>query len=632
MRTHAIATLVTVLLLAACAAERPAPSPQPPVGTSVVDPHSFANLDDVTVRHLSLDLEIDFEQRQLHGHATLELADHVANHLVLDTRDLDIERVRLDDGTDVDIILGEEDPLLGRSLTVPITPETVRVTVHYSTRPEAEALQWLPPELTAGGEHPFLFSQSQAILARTWVPCQDSPAVRMTYDATLRVPAGLMAVMSATNGIEAHDDGVYTFSMRQPIPSYLLALAVGDLEFRPLGPRTGVYAEPPVVAAAAWEFADTERMMDAAERLYGPYRWERYDILVLPPSFPFGGMENPRLTFATPTILAGDRSLVALVAHELAHSWSGNLVTNATWNDFWLNEGFTSYIENRLMEELYGVAYAEMLAALDLASLRRTLSDLEPDSVDSHLVFDLAERNPDDGMTDVAYNKGASFLRSLERQVGRERWDEFLNDYFQTFAFQSIDTPTFLAFLDERLLAGDAELARRAQTDAWVYGPGLPDSLVEAQPAAFAHVGGAVGSWQDGTAAADLSTDGWTTHHWLHFLQSLPEDLSQAQMTDLDSAFGFTESGNSEILATWLGIAVREQYTSADPALESFLMTVGRIKFLTPLYQALLDADERDRALEIYERARNRHHPVTVSSLDRLLAWEGVPEPAASPD
>jgi aminopeptidase N len=590
--------------------------------SSIRDPHSYANFEEVTVHHLDLDVEVDFDSRQLSGTATLSFADSDAETLILDTRDLDIQAVTLDNGSEAVFRLGDDDPLLGRPLEVSLADNSRAVTITYSTDPGAEALQWLAPEQTAGGLKPFMFSQSQAILARTWVPCQDSPAVRMTYDARIRVAPGLMALMSAENGTVRSSDGVYEFSMKQPIPSYLLALAVGDLEFRELGPRSGVYAEPSVVDAAAWEFADTEQMIATAERLYGPYPWERYDLLVLPPSFPFGGMENPRLTFATPTILAGDRSLVALVAHELAHSWSGNLVTNATWNDFWLNEGFTSYIENRLMEELFGVEYAQMLAVLDLDKLRNTLAELEPGSPDSHLVFDLAGRSPDDGMTDIAYDKGANFLRALEHEVGRPQWDEFLTNYFATFSFQSIDTPTFLEFLRTRLLQENPTLAARARVDEWIYGSDLPDNVVEFEPTAFRRVAEAAAAWQSGTPAAELATDGWTTHHWRHFLNNLPSEISAVDMADLDDAFGFTSSGNSEVLSTWLLLAIRHDYAAARPALESFLISVGRLKFLYPLYGALTESEENSSwARDVYSRARSGYHPVTIGALDRLLDW-----------
>ena len=282
--------------------------------------------------------------------------------------------------------------------------------------------------------------------------------------------------MSAENPTAVNAEAVYSFAMPHPVPSYLLALAVGELEFRPLGgsPRAGVYAEPPVVEKAAAEFADTEKMIAAAEALYGPYRWGRYDLLVLPPSFPFGGMENPRLTFATPTIIAGDRSLVSLVAHELAHSWSGNLVTNATWNDFWLNEGFTTYFEMRIMEAVYGREHSEMLAALAHQDLADAVAEAGATSPDTHLRLNLAGRNPDEGVTSIPYDKGYFFLRLIEETVGREAWDAFLRGYFDTFAFQSMDTDGFLAYLREKLLAGRPGVEEKLQIAAWVDGPGIP--------------------------------------------------------------------------------------------------------------------------------------------------------------
>ncbi|HUO86951.1 MAG TPA: M1 family aminopeptidase/hydrolase, partial [Thermoanaerobaculia bacterium] len=393
--------LPLVLLTLACTTT-PAPAPPAPTGPAtaavVDDPHSFSEPWDVAISHLDLDLAVDFERRVLAGRASLTLDRRAdSDRLVLDTRGLAIDRVTLDDGGEARFTVGAPDPTLGAPLTIALDPDTEVVHVEYETSPDAAALQWLTPEQTAGGEHPFLFSQCQAILCRTIIPLQDTPSVRITYDVTLRVPPQLLAVMSAENPTTKSDSGVYRFSMPQAVPSYLLALAVGDLEFRSMGPRTGVYAEPSVVEAAAWEFAETEQMIEAAEGLYGPYRWGRYDILVLPPSFPFGGMENPRLTFATPTILAGDRSLVALVAHEAGHSWSGNLVTNALWDDFWLNEGFTVYVERRLMEELRGRDYSEMLAALGRQDLEQTIAELGADSADTHLHLDLAGRDPDEG-------------------------------------------------------------------------------------------------------------------------------------------------------------------------------------------------------------------------------------------
>ncbi|MEO8034565.1 MAG: M1 family aminopeptidase/hydrolase, partial [Acidobacteriota bacterium] len=440
------------------------------------DIHSFSRPDEAAVTHLNLDLTVDFAGHRLVGSATLTIENHGASELLLDTNDLAVGRVVLDSGKEVDARLGDEVKYLGRSLTIPIEPSTRSVKIEYASKPGAAAVQWLEPRQTASGSHPFLFTQSQAILARTWVPCQDTPGVRLTYEATIRVPPGLFAVMSAENPVQANGDGVYHFHMPQPIPSYLLALAVGELEFRSLGRNSGVYAEKPVIDAAAYELADTQKMIDAAEKLYGPYQWGQYDVLVLPPSFPFGGMENPRLTFATPTILAGDRSLVNLVAHELAHSWSGNLVTNATWNDFWLNEGFTVYFERRIMEAVYGRDYSEMLARLGMQDLEETVKELGPESRDTHLLLDLKERDPDDAANKLAYEKGYFLLRLIEETVGRERWDAYVRDYFSRNAFHSMTTERFVEDLRANLLSRVPGAEQAIEIYKWISGPGIPSN------------------------------------------------------------------------------------------------------------------------------------------------------------
>jgi aminopeptidase N len=429
--------------------------------------------------------------------------------------------------------------------------------------------------------------------------------------------------MSAENPRQLDPSGVYTFRMPQPIPSYLMALAVGDLEFRELGPRSGVYAEPATVKAAAWELEPTEAMIAAAERLYGPYRWGRYDLLVLPPSFPFGGMENPRLTFATPTILAGDRSLVSLVAHELAHSWSGNLVTNATWNDFWLNEGFTTYFEHRIMEELYGRDQAESLALLSRQEVEQEVARLGPRNADTHLVLALAGRDPDQGMTAVAYDKGYLFLRLIEESVGRERWDAFLGRYFDRFAFQSMTTGRFLEWLQRDLLAntpGTTLASLRA--DEWLHGPGLPSNAPLPHSDAFARVEAEVERWRAGTPAGELASGDWNTQDRLHFLQQLPHQVDTARLAELDRALGLTASGNSEVLSAWLLYAIDHDYQTAYPAVESFLVRQGRRKFLKPLYEALgKTAAGRERALAIYRKARPGYHAVSVKTVDAILGW-----------
>jgi aminopeptidase N len=551
---------------------------------------------------------------------------------VLDTRDLQIEGVRLGAGVEGPAAIYElaatADPVLGQALRVAVPAGTAAVQVAYRTSPSAAALQWLAPAQTAG-EHPFLFTQSQAILARTWLPCPDSPSQRFSYEATVKLtgPARgqLLALMSAADNPQVTAaDGRYHFRQPHPVPAYLLALAVGRLDFASLSPRAGVYAEPVTLGAARHEFADLEDMVAAAEQLYGTYSWGRFDLLVLPPSFPFGGMENPCLTFVTPTIITGDRSLTSLVAHELAHSWSGNLVTNGTWDDFWLNEGFTVYFERRIMEQLYGRPYADMLQVLGEADLHQTLQALGPSSPATHLRQHLAGHDPDEGLTDIAYEKGCLLLLTLEHLVGRPRLDAFIKEYFNRFAFQSMTTDRFADYLTRTLLS-PAEAAR-LDLPAWLDGPGLPPGAPVARTQRLAAVDTALGELAAGTTPAALApaTPGWSSQQWEYFVRHLPPTLSASDLAQLDAAFHFTASGNSEVLAAWLGRAVAAGYAPADEALGTFLRRVGRRKFIVPLYRALLATPGGlARARAIYADARPNYHAVATSTLDELL---GQPE------
>jgi len=622
---------------AACAAPAPATAPAPGAPPSAAagamaplprDVHSFARPEVARVTHVELDLATDFAAKTIGGTAALDVqAAPGAGEIVLDTKNLAIQQVTDAAGQPLRWTLGQADSILGRPLTVALPAGTRRIVVRYATTPGAAALQWLSPEQTAGKRHPYLFSQGESILTRTWIPTQDSPGIRQTYAARITVPAGLTAVMSAemlTPRGEPAGEGRHAFRFRldHPVPPYLIALAVGDIAFRQLGPRTGVYTEPAVLERAASEFAELERFVDAAERLYGPYRWGRYDLLVLPPSFPFGGMENPRLTFATPTVLAGDRSLVSLVAHELAHSWSGNLVTNATWNDFWLNEGFTTYFENRIMEALYGPERAAMLASLGWQDLQQAVKDAGgPAAPDTRLHLDLAGRDPDEGTNDIAYEKGAAFLRTIEAAVGRARWDAYLRSYFDRHAFQPMTTEGFLADVRANLIRGDAALEQRLQLDRWAYQPGVPENAVVPQSTAFARVEEQAQAFADGTRASALQTANWSTQEWQHFLGALPPRMTPAQLADLDRAFKLSEQGNSEILFAWLQIAVRHRYQPALPALERFLTSQGRRKFVRPLFAALMEQGEwgRAHALRIYRIARPGYHPVTSGSVDAIV-------------
>jgi len=618
------AALLCSVLATACS------PPQPPVDASMAtgpDPHSFANYDSVRVEHLSLDLAVDFDSRTLAGYAVLDLdREPSAARLVLDTWKLEIDDVNQvsDDGTLTPLSWRLAEPMpgqepLGSALVVALEAGTDAVRIDYATSPEAFGLQWLDKAQTTSGE-PFLYSQSQPIYARTWVPLQDTPAVRYTFDARIRVPRHLMAVMGAAgNPTETDPAGRYRFEMPQPIPSYLMAIAVGELAFEPTGPRSGVYAEPSRLAAAADEFGELEAMIDAGEALYGPYRWERYDLLILPPSFPFGGMENPRLSFITPTVIAGDRSLTALIAHELAHSWSGNLVTNASWRDLWLNEGFTTYFENRIVEQIYGPRRARMEAALDAAGLVEELDQL--DKAEQVLARDLAGQDPEAAFTGMPYDKGRLFLVWLEKRFGRQTFDAFLRDYFDRFAFESITTEAFIAHLEEKLLARHPGAVTTAQVREWIFEPGLPDAAVMPESDAFATVDDWRTRWLDGEVpAAGIPVADWAVGQWRHFLLGLGDRLDADRMAELDDAFGLTSSGNVEILYLWLVRAIEARYAPGIERLESFLLEVGRNKFVEPLYQKLSATDRgRAWAVNVYERARPGYHPLTRRKAERAL-------------
>lgn len=585
------------------------------------DIHSFANADKVLMRHLELDLQVNFEKKTLSGQATIHFENlKDTKELVLDTDKLTIKQVWLDGKEETNFKLQKAVPHLGQALHIPIKPENKFVVILYETSPEAAALQWLSPEQTAGKKHPFLFSQSQCILARSWFPCQDSPGIRFSYKATLRVPKELLALMSAKNPQKKSENGVYEFEMSQKIPAYLVALAVGDVEFTPIDDRTGIYAEPIILDTARKEFEDLGKMVDIAEKIYGKYEWERYDLLVLPPSFPFGGMENPRLTFATPTIIAGDKSLTSLVAHELAHSWSGNLVTNATWNDFWLNEGFTVYFERRIMEELYNRDYAEMLALLGYQDLLADVEELGANNKDTKLQLDLRQRNPDEGVTEIAYEKGYFFLRLIEENIGRKAFDAFVKKYFKTFAFEAMDTENFVEYLEKEVIKGNNELRNKIRYQDWIFGVGIPENCPKVRSVLFEKVDENLKIWKQYKTPDSLATQTWSSHEWLHFLRHLPKEMSLEDMKILDKAFDFTNSGNAELQAAWFVHCIHQKYEPAYLALEKFLLNVGRRKFLVPLYTAMSKyPDMKKRAITIYEKAKTSYHSLAASKVAEIL-------------
>ncbi len=588
--------------------------------TNTLDEHTLSNYTEVYTKHLHLDLEVDFDSKSISGMAS-HLIENVANtnKIIFDTKYLIIDSVTLNDGVSTQFELGDFDELLGTALTVFINESTERVNIYYQTTDKSEALDWLQPSQTAGKSKPFLYTQGQSIFTRSWVPIQGTTAIRITYSARIKVPTDLMAVMSASNPVEKNNLGIYEFDMPQPIPCYLLALAVGDLAFAPIDHRTGVYTEPSMLKDCLYELADMGNMVNEAEKLYGKYLWDRYDVIVLPPSFPFGGMENPRLTFATPTIIAGDRSLVSLIAHELAHSWSGNLVTNASWNDFWLNEGFTVYFERRIMEALYGKDYVDMLALLGYQDLIHEMDNSQPEM--QKLKLKLKGIHPDEAMSDVAYEKGYFFLRLLEQTAGRDNFDAFLKAYFETHKFKSITTEDFVSFLNKNLIEKHKLVVN---VEEWVYGAGVPDNCPQVVSTRFNAVEANLEQFYlTNNVKKSIIASEWSTHEWLHFIRHLRAETTPEQMAAIDKEFKLTQTGNSEIAAVWFEKSINFGYDKIDKELAQFLTKIGRRKFLVPIYTALAQTEKgKEKALEIYKKARPNYHFVSYSTIDNLLGYQ----------
>lgn len=601
---------------------------------TAADPHSYAEPDRFLVRHVSLALTADFESRRLEGSAelTVEQLDPYASEFMLDTRDLEIRSVHLiEPGGGSQVLaftLGPRDPILGSKLAIRFQKccaamSQMRIRIAYRTSPDATALQWLDPAQTFGA-HPYMYSQGQSIHTRSWIPLQDTPAVRVTYDALIRTPAALVAVMSAAR-VERPDDGggVYRFEMKQPIPSYLMALAIGDLRFRSLDERVGVWTEPSQLDAAAREFADLPRMVEAGERMAGPYRWERYDLLIMPRAFAYGGMENPRLSFISPSVVAGDRSLISLIVHELAHSWSGNLVTNATWNDFWLNEGFTTYLERRLVETLYGERRARMEDAIGYESLRQAIEDAKVAGLpqDAALRLDLAGRDPDEGVSDVAYEKGRWFLGFLESRFGRPAFDAFLRGYFDAHAFQSMTTEGFRAWLLAHLGKPGAPAIPVAVIDEWLYGSGMPASAPDVPQGVFEALDRAAADWRAGRLATErLPVQDWVPQEWVRFLGEQPADLEHSRLAELRSRFGLGAEGNAEIALAWLSLVVRTGYEPAYPDLERFLLATGRYRLVVGLFRELSRTPAGlELGRRIYIKARPGYHATIRQAVERLV-------------
>jgi len=620
----ALAAAIVIAAPAAAQTGKPAPILTTP---EAKDAWTHAVPEVARVTHVDLNLDVDFAGKTLSGVATLDvLAAAGAKEVVLDVDDLDVISVTCPKGKPLPFAIGPRDKELGSALTVQLEGNK-QILIRYKTRPGASALQWLAPELTAGKRKPYLFSQGQPINNRSWIPTQDSPGIRQTWSATLTVPAGFVAVMSGDRldgeKGQAAPDGKrrFRFRMDKPVPPYLVAMAVGDLAFKATGKRSGVWTEPSMLDAAAHEVGDVEKMIDAAQALYGPYRWGRYDMLVLPPSFPYGGMENPTLTFLTPTIITGDRSNTDVVAHELAHSWSGNLVTNASWKDIWLNEGFTTYVQGRITEALYGKEMAEMEKQIDQTDLLAEVKDMSP--ADQALALPpLNERDPDEALSQVAYVKGSWFLEFLEQRFGRETFDPFLRGWFNDHAFQSANTDQFVEYLKKNLLPKNPTAVTEAELKAWLDEPGIPAFAAKAQSRNFSSVDTArIAFASAGTVPSSQVIAEWSTQEWVRFIDGLGATQPLDKLATLDKAFHFTGTPNGEIAMRWYPLAIRSGYEQANEGAAAFIERVGRRKLIMPIYAELVKTPKGlELAKQAFEKAKPGYHPITTGSVQDMLS------------
>lgn len=657
-----------------------------PIPASTREATSFSNFHDCIVHHLNIDLIADFERSVLRG--SVELTAQVqrtgCRELVLDSRGLLIKAAFVN-GVPTTFMFGARTEALGQALHVALgsgrefgSDVIVRLEYETAAGDACTAAQWLPPQQTAGKIHPYLFTQCQAVHCRSLLPCQDAPCVKATYTAAITVPSPLVALMSAVSTgstpVEGGGATRYTFVQRVPMPAYLIALASGELESREIGPRSRVWSEPSVVDAGAAEFADTERFLSAAEEVCGPYVWGRYDLLVLPPSFPYGGMENPCLTFVTPTLLAGDRSLANVVAHEVAHSWMGNLVTNATWSDFWLNEGFTVFVERKIIARLFGKPVADLKAAFG----RRHLKDAVQQFGETHAFTALhiemdAESDPDDSFSSIPYEKGSNFLRYLEGLVGEDFFADFIRAHVARFQYSTVSVAelraTFEAFFTAADHRVDPAVLRSVDWDKWVNAPGMPPVLPDLDTSRIELASAASGAWLDGlrhqegyenaAAAQQAMGESWSSDLTALLLENLleeqelgageegenggpsskcPPELADAAAADLlrdpttsrglfdalDLHFGLTVSRNAEIRFSWLTLRLRARDERAHAHAVALLLEQGRMKFTRPLYRDLARSSPSGRKLAIatFKTHRAQYHAICQKMVARDLGLE----------
>lgn len=614
--------------------------------TSIVnpprDPNTLSNYNNFLTTHTTVNFSIDFEKKIIGGNVALTLksiTDAAANEILLDTSFLSVKDVTLDGKSPEWKLLPRFEPY-GSALKITLEEgvqngKSVQLEMTTETTKECTAIQWLTPAQTRSG-HPYMFTQCQAIHTRSIFPCQDTPDVKGTVQFNIKSPLPVIAsgLSTGVKGVGKRADGatgtkLYTFEQKIPIPSYLFALASGDIAKAPIGPRSVVATGPKELKAAQWELEEsTERYIETVEKIVFPYQWTEYNVLVLPPSFPYGGMENPIYTYATPTMISGDRENVDVIAHELSHSYSGNLVSNASWEHFWLNEGWTTYLERRLQAAVHGEPHRDFSAIIGWKSLQDSVKQFGDSSEFTKMVVDLKGKDPDDAFSSIPYEKGYTFLSYLEKQVTKAKWNKYIPHYFTTFARRSLDSYDFKANLLS-FFASDATASRALNDvdwDAWFYTPGLPPkpdfdtSLVDV-------CYDLASKWEIGEfEPKEEDTRGWSANQVVVFLdsvQAFAKPLNKRASQMMGSTYGFAKSQNVEVVSRYYQAALKAKDETVYKPTAELLGNVGRMKFVRPLYRLLNEAD-RTLAVETFEKNRDFYHPICKNLVEKDLLGKGT--------
>lgn len=583
------------------------------------DPHSYCDSGQPMLNKLDWKISCDFDNKKVEGTACWKWDTPAKGPIDLDTRDLNIDKIVGRDGVEIKWTIFPEEDILGSRLEVMVPEGATEMTIYYSSSPSSSCLQWLDANKTSSGKYSYLFSQAQPIHARSMLPVQDSPRVRFSYSADVTVPDPINVVMSAAPGDKTEaGDGLSTFhfEMPQTIPAYLLALAAGEITSKDIAPRVRVYAEPALIDKAFYEFGGADEMLTVAEEMLGSYLWDRFDFIVMPPSFHLGGMENPRITFLTPTVLAGDRSLVDILVHELSHSWLGNLVTNASMNDFWLNEGFTRWAERCVLEKLYGEEYRVLAAAIGRRNLEAALDNFGRESPLTHLENDLSGVDPDEVFSEIPYEKGFLFATLMEKEMGAEAFNKFIRGYIEHFKFTSITTDEFKAYVNEKVPG----LLEAIRADEWINGPGLPDNCPNFSSPVLDNVNRLIDGWKDGVRPDPEEAKNWKPSLWQIYLKGIPKTIDKKDCKWLDNTFGLSQSTNSEIVSNWFVIAANSAYEPAFDAIEKFVSSIGRMKLIKPIYMGLYKNEStKEFGYKLHTTYYDNYHPIAQTGLDSIL-------------